>query len=322
MKNYRIYISLLCLVAVVLVEPGCEERDIFEASDAQSIESYVSDSYLGRSFFRTEGLIPTNEYTIPGSDIVYSDSVIEHLRFIEVAPADSIRARNKQVYTGDWPILGSIQEAIVTVEDEFMVVRRRVGTPTPVADTALRRLKRFGFMMKLGNDADDYLGWLLRGFNSIGSLGPGSLPILAGVKVLNESGSVTQSFPADDALNYHIDYAVGPRSVGLNELSSFIAISSVPIIGPGNRLELSTETASPSRPTRYFQLVSAADSSGEFMVSAMPRLTPGDLEHHVDTVFTPVSDTSQWNLMFIQVFNSDARIYSTGWCVPYRIPQK
>jgi hypothetical protein len=276
------------LLTIVLA--GCSEEDFPVASDVDELTRYILQEPTAKELFRADGLIRTTTYTLPSvPGAQFSDSLLSSSREITVL-ADSIAA--------DYGSLGMLLEAMVQVEDLFTIqVTKQEGTATTV-DTVERALTRFGFFLKLQDDAAPFLGWSLWGYNSLGVF-------QAPVTVSVTGGGTT--FSGDLSL-----YTQRPKRVLSN--MSYLLLSDIVRIGKGSDLSLETHSINPDRQVQQVVRLSADGNSG----AVYRTMIQVDSTMYVDTLTTPNPNSRLYNLLFLQSFSDQDIIYSRGWCIPYR----
>jgi hypothetical protein len=293
-RNSNFYLPII--MAVILgVLCGCEEREIPVVSDEEQIIQYLTYTEEGQELFRTHDLIPDDPYVLPYDSSVYQDVVDSTWRDIDVF-IDSTR-------TYDFGALGQHYIAVATVTDRFFVTTVRIlgDDTTHVFDEGQERLvQRYGYFVKLGDDSKPYLGWLLRGFNSLGSSGA---PV--NLSVITADG--TQTLAATLAqYNYNSPGSSLP----------FIHINDINDLNSGDTLIFNVSPWTGQTVT-YYHLTTGATRSG-FITQAMDRV---DDQHWVDTIVTPSPNPRLYNIVFVQSFLTPPSFqYMRGWCIPYRTP--
>ncbi len=308
--------AIMTLVAVALGAGffGCEEKDVPYVIDEDELIAFVLETAEGKDLFRTDGLINPDAYTVPFEDAVYRDSVLSVKRSFEVSlvplriPDPDPGARSGDSITNekawvDYGYLGELREALVQVVDEFTVQTAREFEDTTRYDTTTRQLTRYGFFLKLGDDARPYVGWSLWGFNGLGTSAP---PVE--VRVERYDGS---NFPGDMSLY---------RNVPLSQWSTFprvpyVKLTDIDTVVVASRVRIYTAKVS-SSVTPTYQLLSDYTDSGVF-TSKMFRY---DGINYYDSLSYKIQrDGSRlYDFMFMQSFNDDRFRYVRGWCIPYR----
>jgi hypothetical protein len=276
---------------------GCNsEKDVPYVIDEDEIARYIRETEEGRQFFRSDSLILPTPYAVPGDTVLYRDSVLAHGRETTVI-VDTNRA--------DYGNLGDLAEAAAFVLDSFIVRKYRVSDNAIVDSSSIRYLTRVGFFLKLGTDAQAYVGWKLWGLGVPSSALPGTLPVTVAVTPYGMT-----PFPGDLDL-----YTQTPVSSLLK--CRYILLTDMAKIPGGTQIVVSTETANSVSPVKYFQLLSANDSNGFFM-EPMDRM---DADHYIDTISAPTSDSRVYEVVMIQSFDDSDQSFAKAWVFPYRIPQ-
>ncbi len=276
---------------------GCgSEKDVPYVIDEDEIARYIRETEEGQQFFRSDSLILPTPYAAPGDTVMYRDSVLTRGRQTTVI-VDTNRA--------DYGNLGELAEAAAFVLDSFIVRRYRVSDNAIVDSGSIRYLTRVGFFLKLGTDAQAYVGWKLWGVGVPSSALPGTLP----VRVAVTPHGMTP-FPGDLDL-----YTQTPVSSVLK--CRYISLTDMARIPRGTQIVVSTETANSQSPVKYFQLLSATANSGFFM-EPMDRI---DTDHYVDTITAPTSNSRLYEVVMIQSFDDSDQSFAKAWAFPYRILQ-
>jgi len=296
MRERSCNLCLWLILAVTLgVLCGCEEREIPVITDEGQIIQYLALTEEGRELFRTHDLIPDDPYLLPYDSSVYQDLVDSIWRDIDVF-IDTSR-------TYDFGALGHHYIAVATVTDRFFVTTVRVSdddTTRVFSDGQERLVKRYGYFVKLGDDSKPYLGWLLRGFNSLGS---SVAPVNLSVKTADGAQTLAAALA---------QYTYDAPGSSL----PFVHINDINNLNNGDTL---TFNVSPrTGPTiNYYHLTTGATKSG-FVTQAMDRI---DDQHWVDTIVTPSPNPRLYNIVFVQTFLTPPSFqYRRGWCIPYRTP--
>ncbi|MGD8921824.1 MAG: hypothetical protein PVH24_01135, partial [Candidatus Zixiibacteriota bacterium] len=296
--SLSIFIFGLAVVAsTVAFFSGCgSEKDVPYVIDEDEIARYLRETEEGQQFFRSDSLILPTPYVTPGDTILYRDSVLAQGTETTVI-VDTNRA--------DYGSLGELAEAAAFVLDSFIVRRFRVSDNAIVDSGSIRYLTRVGFFLKLGTDAQAYVGWKLWGFGVPSSSLPGTLPVTVAV-----TPDGMTPFPGDLDL-----YTETPKSSLLK--CRFIALTDMAKIPGGTRIVVSTQTANSQSPVRYFQLLSAGGSNGFFM-EPMYRI---DADNYIDTISAPTSSSQLYEVVMIQSFDDSDNSFTKAWTFPYRILQ-
>ncbi len=285
---------LLCssLLLLTILAPGCKEKDVPYVVDENEVERYLLETEQGQELFRTTGIVVTDPYTLPADSATYQDSVISHARLITITLGDGL-----QDYSG----LGLLREGLVRVTDTFVVQTRRVkGIDT--TDTSNKRgFVRYGYFLKLGNDAQEYVGWVLYGFNGFGSPSADELNIK-----LAWSGQAQARFDNSLYTNSLKDATLsqlGPAYIKLTDMKSAT-----------KNINIAAEVRNRFRPVMTFE---AANNS--WVNSAMSSTTTVDL--YRDTLLIPSTANRLYNLIVLHMLgDSTSRTGRTGVFIPYRIP--
>jgi len=292
---------------------GCEEKDVPFVVDEDEIARYAVEDEIARELFRTDSMIITDLYTMPFDDsATYRDSVIEvqRLQFDVVFPGRNGDGKdaNGEYILADYGNLGFLREAYVEILDKFTVQTLRFYNGDTIQEIISdRRLKRYGFFIKLGNDSQAYLGWLLWGFNGVRS---NVMPVKVNLTDSHaNSYSVGNQFYSDVSVS-----SFNGTLLNYKRLSNFIPINE------GSNLILNTETNDAGTPVRRVQFVSAAENNGFFTrPMTYTGTTSGGQFKEVDTVKTPTANRRTWNLIYMQSFKSDEFFFLGNWVVPYKV---
>jgi hypothetical protein len=279
----RIRILLTALgIAGLVALIGCKEKDVPYVVDTDEIQRYLDSTEVGRDLFRWDSLIIPANYTMPFTVAIYRDSVIGHNRTSQIFILDSMV---------DYGVpIGLKKTAPVIISDVFTVRTRKIlGVDTTYIESD-RRLTRRGSMIKLGSDAEPYVGWTLWTY----------------------AGRDTTTFLSVQTLMKK----PGGTAFAVNQTTTR-RISQIDTFSSGVTLILST-TSSSSDTVRQPTLLLSAAVDGGFMQRNMKKI---DRKHYTDTLETPTDNPRIWNLIFIQTFNDNELFYTGGYCIPYRIPQ-
>lgn len=312
MQRFKVFMMLVAVVGIpaFLGVVGCSEKEVPYIIDSEELTRYIREVGIAKELFRNSGLINPTPYTLPSDNAIFYDSLVSVSRSMEVflvplkilgPGGDSIANDPDRIYV-DYGYLGRLRESLVRVEDRFTIHITRVYADTTLHDTTVLPLNRYGFFLKLGADTRPYVGWVLWGFNGIGST---VSPV--GVTL---SGSAGASFRGDRAL-----YPDKP-------LSSVSAIPDVPYIRltdmdtvlAGSRLLVTAYKVSAGLPT--WQLLSDYGEGGAFTRS-MVRYNMVD---YIDTLSyqTPSSNPRLYNQAMVQMLSSLSFRYRTAFVIPYR----
>ena len=282
----------MILAVVFGVLCGCEEREIPVITDEGQIIQYLTLTEEGRGLFRTDNLIPGNPYLLPYDNSVYRDIVDSVWRDVDVY-IDTSR-------TYDFGALGHHYIAVATVTDRFFVTTVGVLSGDTTRIFGERLVKRYGYFVKLGDDRWPYLGWKLRGFNSLGS---SVAPVILSVKTADGAQTL-----ASTLAQYTYD---APGS-----FLSFIHIYDINDLNTSDTLIFNVSPRT-GHTVAYYHLTTGATDAG-FVTQAMDRI---DNMHWVDTIVTPSPNPRLWNIVFVQSFKEPPSFqYMRGWCIPYRTP--
>ncbi|HVP06939.1 MAG TPA: hypothetical protein VMS71_03780, partial [Candidatus Acidoferrum sp.] len=200
--------------------------------------------------------------------------------------------------------LGSLREAVVLVEDVFTVRRvRKLGGLIVDSVVQDRTLDRYGFFLKLGNDAQSFVGWKLWGFNGLGTNEP---PPVLTVKLPN--GHVIQG-----GLGLYSTY---PESGYFSTFGSlaFIRLDQVDTVGKGVNAIMEA-TPKVGNPLVFFHTYCMATDSG-LQTRNMTRL---GTNHFLDTVKTASTISRTYNLLYMQSYLESDRRWVWSWCIPYHV---
>lgn len=271
---------------------GCEEREIPVITDEGQIIQYLALTGEGRELFRTHDLIPDDPYLLPYDGSVYQDLVDSIWRDIDVF-IDTSR-------TYDFEALGHHYIAVATVTDLFFVTTVGVLSGDTTRIFGERLVKRYGYFVKLGDDSKPYLGWKLRGFNSLGS---SPAPVNLSVKTADGAQTLAAALAQ---YNYDAPGSSLP----------FIHIYDINDLNNGDALIFNVSPRADD-PVTYYHLTTGATKAG-FVTQAMDRI---DDQHWVDTIVTPSPNPRLYNIVFVQSFLTPPSFkYMRGWCIPYRTP--
>ena len=286
-------LSAFLLTSVLLSCSG--EKDVPYVVDEDQLIRYVQEVSEARELFRTSHLIQTEPYTVPFDDGSYSDSLLERRRRYDVSlvPLNG----NTDPYE-DYGNLGDLREAMVEVTDSLLVQRTREYADTTLYDTTWRELVRYGFFLKLGDDAKDYVGWSLWGYNGLGFA---ALPVSVEARRYDLS-----TFPCDLEM-----YTEFPKGNSITRVP-FVRLSNIDTVVIGSRLRFSNEKLS-AQPAVY-TLLSDYTTDGAFQAE-MPQESAD-----IDTLSykTENSTSRYYRVAFMQAFKESDGQFVGCWCVPYR----
>ena len=288
---HRLLSILLLVSAISLLVVGCSEKDVPYVVDEDELTRYLTETADGKELFAVNGVISSDPYGFPFDDGVYVDSVIDHERSYNY-----LIAGTKESDLADYGYLGLLREAAVYVTDEYTIQTTKTFPGTTDVDTTVRSLTRMGFFLKLGSDAEDYVGWLLWGFSGIDGAAPTAV---ARVERFDNS-----FFSGD--LSAYTDHA---KRIPVDE---FRRVANLDTVVVGSRLVLKlTQASSTVHPAVY--VLSGTDTSGVFQ-----------REMHVadtlsfDTIRTVKVNPPYYEMLYIHEFNNSQFTYRRSWCIPYR----
>ena len=309
MKNLVIRLVLPGLGVLSLLA-GCKEKDVPFVVDSDEIRRYIAEVPTAQELFRTDNLIVSDPYTVPYDSATYRDSVISVTRqqYDVVFPGTNEDGKDSDgnYILADYGSLGFLREAAVVTEDRLTVQTLRIYNGDTLQEIISdRRLKRLGFFLKLGNDSQAYVGWLLWGYNGVYG---NQVPLYITVK-----DSQNDTYPGD----YNL-YTDNPKT--LPSSYSFKRLTDLNQIVSGSKLVISTQTDDPSIPIRRIPYISAEDKNGYFTrPMTYDGLTLDNRKKYVDTLSTPYEKSGTWKIMFMQAFKDDEFFFLGCWCVPYRV---
>lgn len=278
-------------VALVLALGSCSKRDVPPASDSDALIDNISTAYECTELFATDSLINPHRYQIFGDAAWYRDSVLSVTRRIDLALTDT---------TIEYPSYGWVREAVARVSDLFEVSRLRMASDTTevIQD---RTLVRHGHFLKLGSDNQEYLGWLLWGFDGVGVTEP---PLQVTV---NGPGGVV--IPAGRAL-----YTEPSVSGIFDPNLRFVRIRELDTLDNGSRVIISG--AAPGAPIAYQMVLSAIDTNGYRTQAPIRQVT----NQFTDTLKIALENIRKHNLIHVQVFREDDTRWLRSWVIPYLRP--
>ncbi len=325
MKIISIYFTFSLMIVLI---NSCEEYDVPYVSDEEVITRIIYETEEGQELFRTDNIFLDETYTIPFDNSIYKmtvDSATRDINYsINMCAWDSFNV--KICHEFDNPI-GLRRDAEVIIDDFFYVTYLKINGTDTVSFNRIRLLTRYGFFLKLGNDGDSYLGWLLWGYNG-GILANGLFNVHA------ENGQLFHSDYRDLDNFRFIQYQSSIRYD--NNGASFIVEDTTPretefryqrldaigVPDVGDRLILTNNNVENSS---YYQIITASTNNGY----EMSLSTRSDSSTYIDTVQIPTNNPRIWNVLFIQDIDrfeipggQPPDTMGTnwfGWCVPYRI---
>jgi len=292
--SVRSLIALLLLAAAPLLT-SCGEKDVPYIIDAEEITRFINEDVRAVGLFEWQTMFVPDPYTVPFDSGIYRDSVLKHQRSIDVEVSSDPDAKV------DWGALGELRQAYAGVDDVFDIQRTRVYTDTTIVDTVQRLVVRWGFFLKLGDDAEDYAGWMLWGFRG---LQEGSDVGLGTVRVGLYDGT---SFAGD--LSAFLDR---PPSEGLPGIE-YARLDEMPEVVMGSRVVVEVTRSAGSTPT--YHLLSGLDTSGAFQ-HEMLRLDTLSL----DTIRVPYYSQNPpvYGLLHFQRYRSSDGGAPMYWSIPFR----
>jgi hypothetical protein len=299
------------LMAIVLgTVAGCGEKDIPYVIDSEEITRYIREDGVAKELFRNSGLINPTPYTLPADNATFYDSLVSVRRSIEVflvplkilgPNGDSVANDPDRIYA-DHGYLGRVRECVARVEDRFTIHITRVYADSTLHDTTVLILNRYAFFLKLGTDTRPFVGWVLWGFNGIGTEAP---PL--GVTLVGSAGA---NFRGDLSL-----YPDEPLSASTAiPRVPYIRLTSMDTVVVGSRLHVTANKASSGNPT--WQLLSDYSNDGAF-TRPMVRY---NMVEYIDSLSyqTPSSNPRLYNEVLVQMLSSLSFRYRTAFVIPYR----
>ncbi|MBK7140942.1 MAG: hypothetical protein IPH75_02535 [bacterium] len=283
--------SFLALLLITLLG-GCKEKEVPYVVDENEVERYLLETEQGQELFRTEGIISTDPYTLPADSATYVDSAISHTRLINITLSDGL---------WEYENLGIIREGLAKVIDTFLVRTRRVkGIDTLITDNR-RGFVRYGHFLKLGNDAQEYVGWVLYGFNGFGSASGDELSIRlawSGMSLTYFDHRLYTNTLKDSLLKL-----LGPGYIKLTDMRSST-----------KGFNISSEVRN-----RFRLVLTNEGPNNSWENSAMSTTTTANL--YRDTVQIPTTANRLYNLITLHMLgDSTSRTGRTGVFLPYRLP--
>ncbi|UCC44819.1 MAG: hypothetical protein JSU65_02525 [Candidatus Zixiibacteriota bacterium] len=297
---------ILCLALV-----GCKEKDVPFVIDQDELQAYVTTVPQAVQLFRSNGMYPATSYDVPHLDAVYQDKVLSHKTFygfdlVPLRMLDGSETPDSILYA-DYGIMGMLREAWVIITDEFTIETVRMFPADTVVDTTNRKLVRYGFFLKLGDDSKEYVGWVLWGYRGLEAYGGTLRP------------TVTARMP-DTVGQYVGDYSLytvvpRSRSSAIRRLE-YIRLSEIPRINNGELLALETEwIGNPQVTKRDYPLV-AFDGQNGYVTKTLVKQSR---ESYRDTLDIRNGSPQRYNFFFMQSFHDDEFYHTFSWCVPYQL---
>ena len=272
---------------------GCSEKNVPYVVDEDELIRYITETAEGKELFDVNGVVTSDPYGFPFDAAVYVDSVISHERTFEFHATPNV-----DTLLIDYGYLGRLREAQVFVTDHYIIQTTKTLAPNVYVDTTERALTRTGFFLKLGDDAEDYVGWVLWGFNGIYGGAP----------------SVVARLERFDGSSFSGDYSIY-RSESLDTLLpvlDYLRLINFDTVVVGSRLVVKLSRSSSATNYPYYVL-NGRDTSGLFQHEMHVQDTLS-----FDTVRTPKSNHPYYNLLYVHEFDHDRFRYRRSWCIPYR----
>ncbi len=319
--NTRVFFltGLFLVIGTLLFINACEEKEVPYIDDAEEIRRYIAESDLGRHFFQMDSLITPDTFTIAGDPgakyVVELDTVIRDLN-MGITPKDQ----------GKWfqfgalpnPPSGGWRDAEVVIEDELRMRTIRMTSVDTTITPSTTKLTRYGWIVKLGDDGNDYAGWVLYGFNGGSPFNNGALAARFDITAPN-SYEVRGDTNVDTAIMRRFAYAIWPQQVfpdssvfrtqfryaKVNDTTAYLRIHDS--VSLGLKLGLVPDYSN-------YLLITANQEGGIRTVAINQNSGYYEYDLHV-----PPDLTSRWYLMLFQEIRSGTA--RRVWCVPYRIWQ-
>lgn len=270
----------------------CTPKDVPYVNDKDQITAYLNGSPDARQLFRSDNLIWTTPYQIPGISATYRDSVLSYNRQISVQLGNS----------EDYGYLGNLTEALAIVSDNYTVLTTKTDSSGSSSNQTARAITRYGVFLKLGSDNEPYVGWVLYLFNGF----RGSLTADPNVSIKIAVSGVFNS-PADSRI-----YVDTTKDVNLTTMR-FVKLSNMSKVAKGSQLIVEVNTTGVATPV--VPLLAAVQDAGVHY-RVMPANGPGDW---VDTVQTQTSAAQLFDVAVVQFFNkTTAGAALTPITIPYR----
>ncbi|HUV31131.1 MAG TPA: hypothetical protein VMY05_08605 [Acidobacteriota bacterium] len=313
-RRRHIRYAVILAIAIFAGMSGCGEKDVPFVIDADEVAAYVQQSPEAGELFRTGGLFPTEPYVVGHQDsATYRDRILSHKRTIDVGlvplrlPDGSPRPE-EDVYA-DYGLLGRLREAWATVTDEFSIETTRAFAAETLVDTSDREFVRYGFFLKLGSDAQDYVGWKLYGYNGLGSV---NAPLY--VSITAPSGDRDTSFTGN--LNLYTNRSLTVSAAfGVRD---YVKLEDIVQINNGGVLSVVTQWAgSVTSAKRDYPLI-AADSQEGFRTQTLDQVQQSR-DSYSGSVDTRNGSKARYGFLFFQSIHDDEFFPTRRWCVPYRL---
>ncbi len=288
MEKQKLRILLAMPLAIFLLGGSCGDVDVAVVSDVDEIKRYLTDNADGKDFFSKTGIIHNTEFSVVFDTAIYKEIVDSSFRTTSVAISD-------QAF--DFGNLGILKEALAIVTDNYYVTTFRIAGVDTTFAVNVRKLTRYGYFLKLGDDGKPFLGWKLYGFNSLGTVNPPANVELSSLDGQNKFFGDQRAY-TEATKTFVIKYQK------LTDIKSFQKGESI----------IARMIHSPS--ARYYHLISAENSNGGY-TEPMYRTTN---ELYTDTVITRSVNSKFWNLILFQSFKEDttAADLLQFWAVPYK----
>lgn len=283
-----IFLALL-VIGSGMLWLACEEKEVPIVVDADELVKFMESDIRGKQLFDWQTIVSPTPYTVPYQDGVRTDTVIRHARSYEVL------VNSNPDVVADWGELGMLREAFVSVRDTFEIQSTVAYATDTSIDTTKRTLNRGAFFLKLGDDAQDYAGWLMWGY-AIADTG-----IAIDADIILYDGS---SVPAD--LSLYIEGKGSPHR--------YVRLDRLPEIVVGSRVVVRTSRSSSASPV--YHLLSGRDTSGIFQ-HEMTRLDT----INIDTLRMPYGSQNprQYGLFCLQQFDATDGAFRHAWATPFRV---
>lgn len=294
--SLRIAYVLGTILLLVGALAGCKEKDVPFVVDEDELIRYIEETTEGRQLFRTDCFVVSEDYGFPFDNGVYLDSLVKHERTYDIR----MTGPDESEWV-NYGALGDLREAHVFVQDRFTIqtMRDYDDLGIHIVDTTVREVERLAFFLKLGDDSEEYVGWVLWGFNGIFRSGPE-----ASVRLRRFDGSV---FPGD-----YSAYLTESRDTSIG-LVAFRRLDQLDTVVVGSRLVVTMIYGSSTSDPSVFSL-SGLDTSGMFI-----REMAVDDTVHIDTVRTIQINPPRYNVLFVSEYVNDRFRYRRSWCIPFRM---
>lgn len=320
---------LLFTILVILPVLACDEIDVPVIDDSDEILRYLADTDDSNSLYSNTNLILSDPYYYPlDSDAVFIDQLDSTRRDYSVFILDENYSVDGKIVQDFGSPFGELRDAEVTITDRFYVTTSRIEGADTTSFNSMRRLRRYAYFQKLGDDGQPYSGWLLRGYKG-GDYDTNSVVINTKIEVTK--GDFTKT--TGDYRNHHhyeyylIDYSdYPPDTLGNGKRQTqhaYLDISTsdytIMQINDGEKLTFRIEDPY-SRAKLY--TISALTNTGRIQVNLPRDGSPVEID-------TPDNNPKTWDFIYIQEFYqnlNDTASYPPanelvyrGWCVPYRV---